>query len=86
MVIIGDRPTITIRNSCLLLILPHYHKIVDFATFFQNKIDFSSLLSFLNLNRNIKEKSTLPAFIEQLKNQGNVKNWQLKQAEAPPLC
>jgi integrase len=39
-------------------------------------------LSFLNLNRNIKEKSTLPAFIEQLKNQGNVKNRQLKQAEA----
>jgi len=79
--------TITIRNSCLLLILPDYHKIVDFATFFQNKIDFSSFLpefqnflisrqlvpeknvpfyanwvgkflSFLNLNRNIKEKST----------------------------
>jgi len=39
-------------------------------------------LSFLNLNRNIKEKSTLPAFIEQLKNQGNVKDWQLKQVEA----
>ena len=43
-------------------------------------------LSFLNLNRNIKEKSILLAFIEQLKNQGNVKNWQLKQAEAPPIC
>jgi hypothetical protein len=39
-------------------------------------------LSFLNMNLNIKEKSTLPAFIEQLKNQGNVKDWQLKQAEA----
>jgi len=35
-------------------------------------------LSFLNLNRNIKEKSTLPAFMEQLKNQGNIKVWQLK--------
>jgi len=32
--------TITIRNSCLLLILPYYYKIVDFATFFQNKIDW----------------------------------------------
>jgi hypothetical protein len=35
----------------------------------------------LNLNRNIKEKSALPAFMEQLKNQGNIKVWQLKQAE-----
>jgi integron integrase len=39
-------------------------------------------LSFLDLNRNINEKSTLLIFIEQLKNQGNVKDWQLKQAEA----
>jgi hypothetical protein len=36
----------------------------------------------LNLNRNINEKSTLLTFIEQLKNQGNVRGWQLKQAEA----
>jgi hypothetical protein len=40
-------------------------------------------LSFLNLNRHIKEKSTLPTFIEQLKNQGNVKDWHHVGA---PIC
>ena len=39
-------------------------------------------LSFLDVNRNVDENSTRLIFIEQLKNQGNVKDWQLKQAEA----
>ena len=35
-----NHPTITTRNSCLLLTLAHYYKIEDFATFFQNKQQF----------------------------------------------
>jgi hypothetical protein len=42
-----------------------------------------NFLSFLNLNRNIKEKSTLLTFLEQLKNQGNVKDWHHAGA---PIC
>ncbi len=52
-------------------------KNVRFYAIWANKF-----LSFLNMNRKIKEKSTLTVFLEQLQNQGNVKDWQLKQAEA----
>jgi len=33
-------PNYNYSNSRLLLILPNYHKIVDFATFFHNEIYF----------------------------------------------